>query len=220
MSKAMFSDEVVGTDSFLDLPEEAQLLYFRLGFEGTYGKIVGVRRIARGYGSEKALGILYQSGYLFDYGGACWVRHYWVNNTFKRPNHNYAMTMPEIQSGEIGFEGEAFKSAFVCPDENKPSVSLIQDSSLTGADTGTGTVAGADTGTDSPTFSGSQTDAGEGARGEGEERPCWCEFCRSTNATYTTTSDHKTIIHCPNCGTYEKVKGANKSESETRSLFA
>ena len=60
MGKAMFSPNVVCTDSFLDLPEEAQLLYYRLGFEGSYGKIVGIRRIARGFGaSAEALGALY-----------------------------------------------------------------------------------------------------------------------------------------------------------------
>ena len=167
MGKAMFSPDVVGTDGFLDLPEESQLLYFRLGLEGAYGKIQGVKRIARGYrcGME-ALQSLYDAGYLFDHGGACWIRHYWMNNTFKSPNHNYAMSMPEIVSGEIGFEGEPFKSAFTCPEVDKPSISLTQGS--------TGTV----TGTDSGPTSGQNSEAGEdsspyaggGARGEGE--PC------------------------------------------------
>ena len=169
VGRAMFSPDVVGTDGFLDLPMESQLLYFRLGFEGAYGKVQGVKRIARGYGcGADALEPLYDAGYLFDHGGACWIRHYWVNNTFKRPNHNYAMSMPEIVSGEIGFEGEPFKSAFICPEADKPSVSLMQGS--------TGTVTGTDSGLDSD--SGPDSDpgacpspyAGGGARGEGE--PC------------------------------------------------
>ena len=182
MGKAMFSPDIVATDAFLDLPEDSQLLYFRLGFEGTYGKIQGVRRIARGYGSgTDTLRALYDAGYLFDYDGACWMRHFWCNNTFKRPNHNYAETMREIVSGEIGFEGEPFKSAFVCPEVDKPYSSLAQGS--TGTVTGTDSVAGADTGTgtgtgtDSATFSRSQTDTGEGARGEGEGSSLLCPKC-------------------------------------------
>lgn len=170
MGRAMFSPDIVATDAFLDLPEDSQLLYFRFGFEGCYGKIQGVRRIARGYGcSADALQSLYDAGYLFDYDGACWVRHYWVNNTFKRPNHNYAETMREIVSGEIGFEGEPFKSAFVCPEVDKPYSSLAQGS--------TGTVAGTDSVTGADAFSGSDTDSGGGARGEGEDSLPPCPKC-------------------------------------------
>lgn len=174
MGKAMFSPDIVATDAFLDLPEDSQLLYFRLGFEGTYGKIQGVRRIARGYGSGAgALQALYDAGYLFDYDGACWVRHFWCNNTFKRPNHNYAETMREIVSGEIGFSGEPFKSAFVCPEVDKPYSSLAQGS--TGTVTGTDSVAGADTA--SVALSESETSAGEGAHGEGEASLLLCPKC-------------------------------------------
>lgn len=180
MGKAMFSPDVVGTDAFLDLPDDSQLLYFRLGFEGTYGKIQGVRRIARGYGcGREALQSLYDAGYLFDYDGACWVRHFWVNNTFKRPNHNYAETMREIASGEIGFVGEPFKSAFACPEVDKPYLSLAQGStdSLAGADA----LAGADPSPDpaSSTSSGSSPSSGEGAHGEGEASSPLCPKCQT-----------------------------------------
>lgn len=178
MGKAMFSPDIVATDAFLDLPEDSQLLYFRLGFEGTYGKIQGVKRIARGYGSGAgALQALYGAGYLFDYEGACWVRHYWVNNSFKAPNNDHAKSMREIVSGEIGFAGEPFKSAFVCPEVDKPYSSLAQGS--TGTVAGTDSVAGADPDPDPDpdTFSGSQTGAGEGAHGEGEGSSPLCPKC-------------------------------------------
>ena len=83
MGRAMFSSEVVGTDEFLEqLSDDAQLTYYRIASEGTYGKIIGIKRIVRSYGSSlSALDELYQNGYLFDYGGACWVRHFWVNNS-------------------------------------------------------------------------------------------------------------------------------------------
>lgn len=178
MGKAMFSPDVVATDAFLDLPESSQLLYFRLGFEGTYGKIQGVRRIARGYGSGTgALQALYDADYLFDYDGACWVRHFWVNNTFKRPNHNYAETMREITSGEIGFEGEPFKSAFVCPEVDKPYSSLVQGSTGTGAGAFAGSGSVEDSASGSVALSESQTDAGEGAHGEGEDSSSLCPKC-------------------------------------------
>ena len=178
MGKAMFSPDIVATDAFLDLPEDSQLLYFRLGFEGTYGKIQGVRRIARGYGSgTSALQSLYDAGYLFDYGGACWVRHFWVNNPFKKPNHNYAETMPERVAGEIRFEKEPFKTAFVCPEVDKPYPSLEQGStdSLTGADP----VAGADPASlpDPDSLPAPSAAAGEGARGEGEGSSLLCPKC-------------------------------------------
>ena len=169
MGRAMFSPDVVGTDWFLDLPEDSQLLYFRLGFEGVYGKIQGVRRIARGYGcGMETLRALYDAGYLFDYDGACWVRHFWCNNTFKRPNHNYAETMREIVSGEIRFEGEPFKSPFTLKASNKPYSSLGQGS--TDSVTGTDSVAGADTG------SGADprpvTDSREGTHGNEKNPSC------------------------------------------------
>ena len=208
MGKAMFSPNVVCTDSFLDLPEEAQLLYYRLGFEGSYGKIVGIRRIARGFGaSAEALGALYELGYLFDYGDACWVRHYWINNTFKAPNNNGAKLIPEIGSGEIGFEGEPFKSAFRCPRAEKPSISLIQGYTVTGAVTDPASVAEAATDSVSETGSVTSTDAstgaGEEACGEGDGlHPCRCRKCKSARATYRNEGA-KVIVRCPNCGEYE-----------------
>ncbi|WP_147556714.1 zinc ribbon domain-containing protein [Paratractidigestivibacter faecalis] len=220
MGKAMFSSDVVGTDSFLDLPEEAQLLYHRLGFEGAYGKIVGIRRIARGFGaSTDALDALYKSGYLFDYGDACWVRHYWVNNTFKKPNNNPAKNIPEIASGEIGFAGEEFRSAFVCPSVDKPSNGLTAayraayqagytvtgtvtgPASATGAETGSTTEALADSISNSDTAA--STGTGEEARGEGDgSHPCCCQKCGSQKATYREEGG-KIFIRCPDCGESE-----------------
>lgn len=200
MGKAMFSPDVVGTDAFLDLPDAAQLLYFRLGFEGTYGKIVGVKRIARGYGSgTSALQSLYDAGYLFDHDGACWVRDYWSNNSFKRPNHNYAETMPEIVSGEIGFAGEPFKSAFLCPDADKPSISLTQGSTGTGTVSDAGAYPDADASSGPDTFSLSQEDAGEGARGEGEGFTPVCPKCgnplRPMDSSYYVCDSCRSPIH-------------------------
>lgn len=216
MGKAMFSSDVVGTDSFLDLPEEAQLLYHRLGFEGAYGKIVGIRRIARGFGaSTDALDALYESGYLFDYGDACWVRHYWVNNTFKKPNNNPAKDIPEIASGEIGFAGEEFRSAFVCPSVDKPSNGLTAayqaGYTVTGTVTGPASATGTSTASttealaDSVSNSGTAASTGtrEEARGEGDGlHPCCCKKCGSPKATFREEGG-KTVIHCPDCGESE-----------------
>lgn len=211
MGKAMFSPDIVATDAFLDLPEGSQLLYFRLGFEGTYGKIQGVRRIARGYGcSLEALQTLYDAGYLFDYDGACWVRHFWVNNTFKSPNNDHAKTMPEIKSGEIGFVGEPFKSAFICPSVDKPSISLNQGSTGTDSLTGSDPVAGADPAPFAFAPSDPPTDAGEGASGgggefaESDEHPCWCPRCQNTHATYWNEGK-RVMIRCPDCGEFENT---------------
>lgn len=214
MGKAMFSPDVVGTDEFIDLPEDAQLTYFRLGFEGTYGKIVGVRRIVRGYGTNAdALRVLYESGYLFDYNGACWVRHFWENNTFKSPNNDHAKTMPEIKSGEIGFVGEPFKSAFICPSVDKPSISLSQGSTYTDSSTGTDSVAGEGSG--SVALTATSADAGEGARGEGEDlHHCLCTRC-GAKVPYVT-ENQRTMIHCPTCGTYEF---SYESDSEGYSVW-
>ena len=210
MGKAMFSPDVAYTDSFLDLPEEAQLLYFRLGFEGSYGKIVGIRRIARGFGATaEALDTLYESGYLFDYGDACWVRHYWINNTFKKPNNNPAKDIPEIASGEIGFEGEPFKSAFMYPNSGKPSISLTEGYpagyTVTGAVTDPAAVTDSATGAlpDSDSNSDTSKGAGKEACGEGDGlHPCRCAKCGNPKATYREEGG-KTVIHCPNCGESE-----------------
>ncbi len=219
MGKCMFSPDVVGTDAFLDLPDDAQLLYYRLGSEGTYGKIQGVRRIARGYGSGAgALQALYDAGYLFDYDGACWARHFWVNNTFKRPNHNYAETMREIVSGEIGFEGESFKSAFVCPEVDKPYSSLNQGSTYTDSltDSDPDPVAGTDPATGPHTPTDPPKDSGEGAHGEGEDlHPCWCPKCKNAHSVYWNVGT-RVMVRCPDCGEFENKR---EVDSEGYSLW-
>lgn len=197
MGRCMFSPDVIGTDAFLyDLPDEAQLLYYRLGCEGTYGKIVGIRRIVRGYGSStEALEALYEHGYLFDYGGACWVRHYWVNNVFKHPNHDYAQTMQEIESGVIGFEGDRFKSAFVLMEDPKPYESLNEGSTVS------------DSGSLSDPEPSARPDAftenisGGGACGEGGRKPPDmkpCPQCRQPVLCGDTPEG--VLFDCPSCG--------------------
>ena len=191
MGRSMFSQDITGTDAFLDLPEGSQLLYYRLGYEGSYGRINGIRRIARGYGcTPEDLQALYDAGYLFDHGDECWVRHYWVNNSFKSPNNKHAKDMPEIVSGEIGFEGEEFKSAFVLHD--KPSISLDEGS----------TYSYSDSYSDSPTYSysDSPSDSYSDSPSDSLTGSCICPRCNG-KARYRETGGEVVII-CPSCGDF------------------
>lgn len=83
LARRMFSLDVVGTDSFLDLPVSARELYFQLGMrvddEGFVGNPKSVARMVGA--SQDDLALLAAKGFLslFD-SGVCHVTHHDTNN--------------------------------------------------------------------------------------------------------------------------------------------
>ena len=89
----MFSSAVCCTDSFYDLSDTAQALYFQLGFEADNDGVVGsVRSVARkcGYDKEKIAALideLMSAGLLLEILDTHLISHWWVNNKFDKANY-------------------------------------------------------------------------------------------------------------------------------------
>lgn len=81
--RTCFASSVCCSDSFLDLPAEAQALYLHLGFAADAdGAVDGIRSILRMTGfTNDDLAALVDSGYLVDADGVLFIAHWWVNNT-------------------------------------------------------------------------------------------------------------------------------------------
>lgn len=93
-NRRMFSLDVVGTDSFLDLPLSAQALYFHLGLYGDDDGFVGSpRKIARGAQcSEDDIKTLRDAGFVISFeSGVVVIRDWLLNNTVK--NDRYKPTI-------------------------------------------------------------------------------------------------------------------------------
>lgn len=86
----MFSDEVVGTDAFHDLPKGSQLLYFHLGMRADDdGFISSAKRVMRELGSsDDELKILFAKKFLLSFdNGVCAVKHWRINNQIRKDRY-------------------------------------------------------------------------------------------------------------------------------------
>jgi len=88
-SRRMFSQTVVGSDSFLDMPVSARELYFHLGMYADDDGFVSPKMVVRIVGaSDDNLKILVGKGFLimFDSGIAC-ISHWKQNNYLRKDRY-------------------------------------------------------------------------------------------------------------------------------------
>jgi hypothetical protein len=98
-NKRMFSNSIVGSDAFQDMPASSQLLYFHLGMEADDDGFIGnPKKIARGIGMAeddmkilvgKRFVLLFQSGVLV-------IKHHRINNNWDKYNCKRTMYLEEF----------------------------------------------------------------------------------------------------------------------------
>lgn len=83
--KRMFSNQIVDTDAFLDLPVESQLFYFHLGMKADVKGFVEPKKVARLVGIKiESLKPLIQAGFVIVFeSGVVVITHWEVNNNIR-----------------------------------------------------------------------------------------------------------------------------------------
>ncbi len=91
-SKRMFANAVIDSDSFLDLPPTAQLLYFHCGMKtDDDGFVSGARRISKIIGAtEHDFQLLIDSGFMIEFPASkvCCIVHHRQNNDLKNDRYH------------------------------------------------------------------------------------------------------------------------------------
>lgn len=85
-TKRMFSLNIVDTDSFLDMPQNSQLLYFHLAMRADDEGFIGnPKRIMRMVGSnDDDLKVLVAKKFIIPFeSGVCVVKHWLIHNTIR-----------------------------------------------------------------------------------------------------------------------------------------
>ena len=98
--KRMFSQQVVETDKFLDMPISAQALYFHLGMYGDDdGFVTSPKKIMRSVGcGNDDLRLLASKGYIIPFNsGVIVIRDWNVNNNLRNDRYR-----PTIYASEKG----------------------------------------------------------------------------------------------------------------------
>lgn len=202
-SRAMFASKVAMSDAYLGMTLESQLAYVLLRFEAdVVGRILGARRILRGYGfADDVLDELAESGFLIQVGGEWFDRHTWRHDKFSTRVSQRAENDEAISSGLLAFEGAPFKSSYrATPERRQGDAIATTERRAMQCNTPAPAPAPAPVPAPAPapSFSGK---ADEGIEDEAVH-PCTCRQCGSTSATYALT-DSGTIITCPTCGQYQ-----------------
>lgn len=92
--RRMFSLDVVGTDSFVEMTKDAQALYFQLGMYGDDdGFVASPRKIMRGINcDDSAMNELADNGLIIRFAsGVLVIREWKINNTLR--NDRYKPTL-------------------------------------------------------------------------------------------------------------------------------
>lgn len=92
-TRRMFSQDIVSSDSFLDMPLSAQALYFHLGMYADDDGFVSPQKIIRMVGANADdIKILLGKGFLLEFQDKVVVIRHWKQNNFIR-NDRYHATM-------------------------------------------------------------------------------------------------------------------------------
>lgn len=92
----MFSIDVIGQDSFLDMPTDSRELYFQLGMYADDEGYVSPRKVMRitGAGSD-ALSILKAKGFIYPFESGVIVITHWNQNNYIQSDRFAATTFKE-----------------------------------------------------------------------------------------------------------------------------
>ncbi len=100
-TKRMFSNNVIDSDAFLDLPVTAQLLYFHIGMKtDDDGFVTGARRIVKLIGGTEAdITALVESGFLIPFPDSkvYVVTHFRINNDLKNDRYHSTVYQTEYE---------------------------------------------------------------------------------------------------------------------------
>ena len=125
-TKRMFSNIVIDSDSFLDLPPMAQLLYFHLGMRtDDDGFVGGAKRTVRNIGAtDSDLQALIDEGFILNFPNskAFLITHHRINNDLKNDRHHDTIYQTEFSQVEI--KSRIYQRK---PGANKPDTRCIHD---------------------------------------------------------------------------------------------
>lgn len=116
--RRMFSNKVIDTDTFLDMPSSSQLLYFHLSMRADDdGFISAPKRIIRMIGcSEDDMKILIAKSFIIPFeSGVCVVRHWRVHNYIQKDRYTetmykYEKSMLSLDSGVYDLDTECIQN--------------------------------------------------------------------------------------------------------------
>jgi len=124
--KRMFSQEVVRSDDFLDLPQSSQLLYFHFGMiADDDGIVASVERELRylGFGSKDDLKILSDKNFI-DFtvdGKLVFIVHWLKNNNLRADRYvqtDYKAARAELEAKGYQFKGKKVGTPLGIPSDN------------------------------------------------------------------------------------------------------
>lgn len=101
--KRMFDSEIIGQDSFIDLPMEAKALYFLLGMEADDEGFVNYKRVLRLYGGmEDSIKILAMKGFIIPFKSGVVVITDWNINNYLDKNR-VTKTIYQLEKKQLIF---------------------------------------------------------------------------------------------------------------------
>ena len=123
-NRRMFSLDIIDTDTFLDMPATARLLYYDLGMRADDdGFLQNAQRIVRMTDAGKDdLALLIEKGYLIPFeSGACVIRHWCVNNQIRKDRYRPSICTEERALLGVSDSGEYMLADTLSPDGELPS---------------------------------------------------------------------------------------------------
>ncbi len=101
-NKRMFSNEIVGSDAFLDMPISTQALYFHLGMKADDDGFVSPKSIMRMVGAcEDELKVLLAKRFVIQFESGIFVIKHWRINNNKIQGDRYKMTLYKNELSQI-----------------------------------------------------------------------------------------------------------------------
>ena len=127
-NRRMFSLDVVDTDSFLDMPLTAQVLYFHLGMRADDdGFISNPKRVQRMVGcNDDDLKLLLAKGFIIPFeSGVCVIRHWKVHNYIRSDRYKKTAYRSEMERLSVLENGEySLMDAVGIPDDNQTAYQM------------------------------------------------------------------------------------------------
>lgn len=127
-NRRMFSLDVVDTDSFLDMPLTAQVLYFHLGMRADDdGFISNPKRVQRMVGcNDDDLKLLLAKGFIIPFeSGVCVIRHWKVHNYIRSDRYKKTAYRSEMERLLVLENGEySLMDAVGIPDDNQTAYQM------------------------------------------------------------------------------------------------
>lgn len=122
--KRMFSEKIVESDAFLDMPLTSQALYFHLGMEADDDGFVGnAKRIQRAIGAaDDDMNILVAKRFILRHNsGIVIIKHWRINNTIRKDRYTETM-YGDIKDLLVVKENGAYTEKTKClPNDNRMS---------------------------------------------------------------------------------------------------